>query len=271
MDFGTRYTSEQHAFRAIVRTWLAQHAPVDLKIPADSSPLNPDAQEQVKAFRRQIGAKGWLAPSWPREYGGGMSTAMEQVIQEELRRLVLPNMGDNTRWIPAMMIWGTEEQKLRYIRPALRGETITWQAFNEPDSGSDLAGVRTRATPDGSDYIITGEKAFITGRFDPDYLWTLAVTDLDRPRRMNLGLFMVEARLPGVSIKTQRLLMGSERRIYFSDVLVPADCLVGLPQQGWEIAQTILESERGGFAFRASEEGTVESVRQYLREERGPS
>ena len=267
--FQQQYTSEQSAFRLVVRDWLQQHGPRDLHIPADGAPLDTETQEAVKAFRRQLGAQGWLAPVWPKKYGGGgLGTALAQVISEEMEQLDLPAMGDNTRWIPAMMIWGTEEQKERWVGPSLRGETITWQTFNEPDSGSDIASVKTQAVEDGDDYIITGDKSFITGRFDPDYLWTLTVTDPDRPLRYNLGLFMVDAKLPGISIKTQRLLMGSERQVHFDNVRVSADCLVGSLFQGYEIVQTILESERGGLAFRITEDGTVEAVQQFLRNER---
>lgn len=270
MDFHTGYTTDQQAFRAVLRSWLDQHAPTGLEVPPDGRPLDQATQERVKAFRRLLGSKGWLAPTFPREIGGGgLTPQLAIVVQEELGRLTLPSMGDSHRWIPAMMVWGTEEQVRRYVPPALRGETITWQAFNEPGSGSDLAGVSTRAIREGDGYRISGQKAFITGRFDPDYLWTLAVTDRNRPRRMNLGIFMVDARLPGIATRTQRLLMGSERQVYLDDVAVPADCLVGSPYQGWEIAQTILEGERGGMAFRTGDAGTVESVQQFLREERG--
>ncbi len=269
MDFRVRYTPEQQAFRAAARAWLKEHVPTGLNAPPDGGPLDAETQERVRAFRRMLGEKGWLAPSWPREYGGGgLSPDFDLILGEEMRRIQLPSMGDNSRWIPAMMVWGTEEQKRRFVPPSLRGETITWQAFNEPDSGSDLATVHTRAVPEEGGYRITGEKAFVTGRFDPDYLVTLAVTDPDRPPRYNLGVFMVDARLPGVSIKTMRLLMGSERRIYFEGVHVPEDCLIGPPFQGWEIALTIIEAERGGTAYRVSDDGTVESIYRYLRDQR---
>ena len=180
----------------------------------------------------------------------------------------MPSMGDNTRWVPAMMVWGTDEQKKRFITPSLRGETITWQTFNEPDSGSDFATVHTTAVPEEDGYRITGTKAFITGRFDPDYLVTLAVTDPERPRRYNLGVFMIDATLPGIEIKTMRMLMGSERRVFFDNVFVPDDCLIGPPFQGWEIAYSIIEAERGGAAFRLSEDGTIESIYTYLKDQR---
>ena len=268
MNFERKYTRDQQAFRGVVRSWLQHNSPGPLNIPPDGRPLDQETQEKVKGFRRKLGEQGWLAPMWPREYGGGgLSAALAVVIQEEMQLLELPSMGDNYRWIPAMMVWGTEEQKSRYVLPALRGETITWQAFNEVQGGSDLASVRTQALFDGEYYHITGEKAFITGRFDPDYLWTLAVTDPNSPPRYNLGVLMVDADLPGVSIKTQRLLAGSERRVYFDNVIIPSDCLVGAPYQGWEIVQTILEGERGGYGFRVTEEGNVESIHRYLREE----
>ena len=269
MDFRSPYTAEQQAFRAAARAWLAEHFPRGLKIPPDGSPLDAENQARVKDFRRKLGEKGWLAPSWPRELGGGGLTAgFDVVVMEEMRRLPLPSMGDNNRWVPAMMVWGTPEQKLRFIPPCLRGESITWQCFNEPQSGSDFASVSARAVQTEGGWLISGEKAFITGRFDPDYLITLANTAPDRPRRSNLGVFMVDANSPGLEIRTMRLLMGSERRVYFDEVFVPDDCRVGPAYQGWEIAMSVIEAERGGVAFRVSEDGTIESIYQYLRDQR---
>ena len=247
MTLEGRQSEEQQAFRWAVRTWLDQNTPANIAIPADFSALDQETQTLIKEFRVKLGAKGWLAPTWPHEYGGGgMAPAAAEIIQQELSRLRLPTMGDNYRWIPAVMSWGTEEQKQRFVVPCLRGETITWQAFNESNSGSDLASVSTQAIWDGDDFVINGEKSFITGRFDPDYLWTLAVTDPELPKHSNLGVLMVDAKTPGIEIKTLRLLAGSERKLTFDDVLVPGTCLVGAPTQGWEIAQAILEQERGG-------------------------
>jgi alkylation response protein AidB-like acyl-CoA dehydrogenase len=269
MDFEVRYTEDQEAFRMVFRGWLDEYAPQRVDVPPDGRPLSVEAQTQVKAFRRLLGEKGWLAPSWPIELGGaGLHPSLETIIREELGRLELPPLGDSRLWIPAMLVWGTDEQKKRYVGPALRGETITWMAFNESASGTDLASIRTEAFRDGNDYLINGSKAFITGRFDPDNLWTLVVTDHARPPHLNLGIFMIDARSPGITIKTQRLLVGSERHVFFENVRVPTDNLVGTPYLGWEIAQSVLEGERGGIAFRVNDRGTVESVIEYLKEER---
>lgn len=269
LDFDIHYSAEQEAFRQVIREWLDVFTPQGVSLPADGRPLEPEVQEAVRAFRRRLGAQGWLAPSWPRAIGGGgLTEQLEIVLQEELRRLTLPPIGDNTRWIPAVMVWGTEEQKQKWVIPALRGETITWQAFNEPHGGTDLANVKTTATKQGAEWVIEGEKAWITGQFDPDYMWILAKTDEMRPSHFNLGVFMINANLPGISIESRRLLTGSERTITFEKVRIPDDSLVGDPYQGWEIVQTILEGERGGFGFQKAEDGTIKSVLQFLEHER---
>ncbi len=268
MDFDVHYTPEQESFRIVLRAWLEERAPKGLNISADGRPLPPEVQAPLKEFRRLLGSKGWLAPSWPREAGGAdLSPALGEVLQEELQRLHLPSLGDNPRWIPAILVWGSEEQRRRYVSPAIRGELITWLCFNEPDSGTDLASTKTLAVRDGSDYLINGIKCFITGRFDPDYLWTLVVTDSNRPQRLNLGVFMIDAHSPGITIRSNRLLVGSERFVFFDNVRVPSDCLIGSPFLGWEIAQAVLEGERGGFAFRLNPRGTVESIKEYLKED----
>ena len=269
MDFEIHYTPAQQAFRAEVRAWLEAHLRGGVNVPPDGRPLDQDTQLRLKVFRKELGAKGWLAPNWPMDAGGaGLGPALAVVIEEEIRRLQLPSLGGNTRWIPALMVWGNDDQKRRYVRPAVQGETITWLCFNEPQSGADLAGAKTQATPDGRDYLINGIKAFITGRFDPDYLWTLAVTDSSRPRYLNLGVFMIDAHSPGITIRTQHLLVGSERFVYFDNVRVPSDCLVGTPYLGWEIAQAVVGTERGDMELQVNERGTVQSIVQYLKEER---
>ena len=200
-----------------------------------------------------------------------MGKDFEIVIREELNRLNLPTMSESYGWIPSMMVWGTQEQRLQYVLPSLRGEIITWQAFSEPNAGTHLASIKTKAVKDREEYVISGVKGFVTGTFDPDYLWTLVVTDPNRPPRFNLGIFMIDAHLPGVTLKTQRLLMGSERIVYLNEVRVHKSCLIGTPYVGWEIAQTMLEQERGSFSSYADHGGTIESVMQYLREERSRS
>lgn len=273
MDFREQEESEERkAWRQVVREWMEYHRPqISSQLSGDGR-LPTETQAEVKKFRVALGKQGWIAPTYPKEIGGGgLPSVPATIIQEEIRRLAVPFMGDNDRWIPAMMLWGTNEQRRKYLLPALRGETITWQLFSEPQSGSDLAEVRTTAVETNDGYLINGQKAYITGRFDPDQYWTLAVTSSDRPAKTNLGIFMIDANIPGVTTEAQKLLnwdFGHEQNVFLENVLVPKDSLVGGLYQGWEIAQTILEGERGGFAFRMSDDGTMESIMEFLKEER---
>ena len=268
MDFEIHYTDQQQQFREALRAWLDDNVPKDLDIPPDGRPLDKETQQRVKDFRCKLGEKGWLAPSWPIEWGGGgLHPALEAVFMEEIKRLNLPSIGNTQRWIPPLLVWGTPEQKERYVPPALRGETIVWQLFSEYETGSDLASIKTHAVRDGQEWIINGSKAFVLGRFDPDFLWTLAVTDVTRPPKLNLGIFMIDAGARGISVSTQDLLLGSDSRIELDDVRVPADSLIGHQYQGWEIAQTTIEGERGGYVLVSAEDATIKSVQEYLRQQ----
>ncbi len=268
MDFEIHYTDQQQRFREALRAWLDDNMPKDLDIPADGRPLNKDTQQKVKDFRCRLGEKGWLAPSWPLEWGGGgLHPELEEVFLEEIRRLNLPSIGNTQRWIPPLLIWGSPEQKERYVPPALRGETIVWQLFSELETGSDLASIQTHAVRDGQEWVINGSKAFVLARFDPDYLWTLAVTDVTRPEKLNLGVFMIDAATPGISIRSQDLLLGSDSHIELDDVRVPGECLIGHQYQGWEIAQATIGSERGGYMIFRGDDETVRSVQEFLRQQ----
>ena len=268
MDFEIHYTDQQQRFREALRAWLDDNVPKDLDIPPDGRPLDKETQQRVRDFRRKLGEKGWLAPSWPLEWGGGgLHPALEAVFLEEIRRLNLPSIGNTQRWIPPLLVWGSPEQKERYVPPALRGETIVWQLFSEWETGSDLASIKTHAVRDGGEWVINGSKAFVLGRFDPDFLWTLAVTDVTRPAKLNLGVFMIDASSPGISITTQDLLMGSDSHIELDEVRAPADCLIGHQYQGWEISQATVGGEGGTYMLVRGDDETVRSVQEFLRQQ----
>ncbi len=268
MDFEIHYTDEQQQFREALRAWLDGNAPRDLAIPPGNTSLDKETQQALRDFRCKLGAKGWLAPSWPIEWGGGgLHPGLETVFQEEIGRLNLPSIGNSQRWIPPLLIWGTPEQKELYVPPALRGETVVWQLFAEWETGSDLASIKTHAVRDGGEWVVNGSKAFVMARFDPDYLWTLAVTDVTRPSRLNLGVFMIDANSPGISVSRQDMLMGSDSHIELEDVRVPADCLIGHQYQGWEIAQATTGGGRGAYLILRSDDETVRSVEEFLRQQ----
>jgi len=271
MDFELDYSEEQEEFRKEVRAWLETHVP-RVELPPDSADLTQEHYEIGKAFRRDLGAKGWLAPTWPKEFGGGGLTADHAVvINEELARYDIPPLGDLGLVIsaPAILVHGTDEQKQRYLPEILKGHAITWQVFTEPDAGSDLASLKTRGIRDGDDYVINGQKQFIGTGVTPDYLYTLVNTDPTGPRHENLSAFMVPAESKGVTIQNMDLIAGGTKRfVFFDNVRVPADTLIGRENEGWWVAQTTVSLE-GGSGIDDTAYGRVkllDLIIQYLRE-----
>jgi alkylation response protein AidB-like acyl-CoA dehydrogenase len=272
MDFEITYTEEQERFRAEVRAWLDANAPTE-DLPSDEAEMSEEQRRAVREFRRKLGAKGWLAPTWPKEYGGGgLSSAHAVVLNEELARRKVPMAYDLglSLGAPAIMVHGTQEQKDRFLPPILKGEVITWQVFSEPEAGSDLASLKTRAERDGDEYIINGSKQFV-GHIGsrPDYLYTLVNTDPEGPRHENISAFLVPAHLPGISIVPMDLIAGEKQFVYFDNVRVPREYLIGAENKGWMVANTTLELEHGGRGSPGGE-GTGRTTRlaeviEYLR------
>ena len=281
MDFKYHYTKEQEEFRREVQAWLEENVLKDLKRPPESKYMDQETWVWIKEFRQKLGLKGWLHPAYPKEYGGGgLPDEHAVVIQEELQKVDIPSIYDNGLDLPALMVWGTEEQKQEILRPRLLGETLGWQLFSEPGSGSDLAGLQTRAVRDGDEWVISGQKVFVGG--DADYaksatkvrddiqmgeLFTLATTDPDAPRHRNMGYFMIPGDTPGLSVQTQDLLVGQgKRQVFLDNVRVPANRLIGGDTQGWQVAQTTLEIEHGGGGSIVPRNRIIERFMGYVRE-----
>ena len=253
MDFEPAYTPEQEAFRKEVRSWLAEHVPV-----VDGNPDSDENYPKYREFGRKLGARGWLRSTAPVEYGGGgLSVDHAIVIGEEIDAydLGLPPYYDTggTLGGASILVWGTEEQKLRMLPPIFRGEVVTWQLLTGPEAGSDLAGTQTEAARDGDDYVSNGEKVFVGGTHGADYLWTITRTDPDGERHHNLSWFMIPTDVPGITVTPMELMgddgegagRGHKNTIFFDDVRVPAANLVGGENNGWKVATTHLELEHG--------------------------
>ena len=253
MDFDFTFTPEHEEFRKEVRAFLEEHGkmPAELgKVPLEIEDMTRGQYDWGREFRRKIGAKGWLFPTWPKQYGGGgLSSTHDLIIQQELAGYDIPEIGGTVRLsTPALMVWGTEEQRQRFLKPLLTGESVNWQLWTEPDAGSDLAGVKTRAIRDGDYFVANGTKTFISGNYGPpDYYWMLAVTDPDAPRHRNMGAFFFPGDLPGLTIqKLDMLIRGSQNMVYLDNVRIPAEYLIGGDNQGWQVMQATAEVEHGG-------------------------
>lgn len=255
MDFEMHYTEEQEALRKEVRAFLDSYIPAGFEetVPFDSDEYTDEMYEWGKEFRHQLGMRGWLALAWPKEVGGGGRTGAEQlVVDEEVAKRWVPNTGDlGIVWLaPALTRWGTDEQKRRWMPPIMKGEQIVWQAFTEPEAGSDLASLQMRAVEDGDHYVINGTKIFIGTKHYPDLIYTLAVTDPEAPRHQNISAFIVDPKTPGVSWHPlDGYSGGGKSTIYFEDARIPKENMIGGPEgrgKGWQVAQSTLEIEHGG-------------------------
>ena len=282
MDFELEWTPEQDAFRAEAREWVERNVP-NVPDHPDPAKLTRAEYDLQREFGRKLGAKGWLYPTMPAEYGGGgLSMELAMILEEELDRynMPLPPYYDTGGKLGSMaiLVWGSDEQKEHFLPRMLRGEVRTWQLLTEPESGSDLASIRTTATRDGDEYVVSGTKIFVGSSHGAQYSWTIVVTDPNAERHANLGWLMIPMNLPGITVEPMDLLfVGGERgaasgiknTVYFDNVRVPAFNLVGGENNGWKVAATHLEIEHGLLRSAVREDPLTERVFEYARKAYG--
>ncbi|MBI4296924.1 MAG: acyl-CoA dehydrogenase family protein [Chloroflexi bacterium] len=241
MDFEFHDTPKLAKLRNEVRAWLDLNIPMDFEISDNPHDVLPGSTkyEFIREARRKLGAKGWLASTWPKEYGGGgLSVDEAAVVDSEVAQRPWSRFGVGDFFVsslgffgPQLLMMGTEEQKKRFGTPLLRGEIIAWQGYSEPDCGSDAASVKTTAIRDGDDYVVNGSKIWLGSQYDnADYIFVVAVTDPKAPRRRNIGLFLVPVGLPGISkvrVPMMRNCHTGGWHIFFENVRVPVEYLIG--------------------------------------------
>jgi alkylation response protein AidB-like acyl-CoA dehydrogenase len=249
MDF--RWTDTETAFRQELRSFLDDLVPTGY----DAFAL-PEAEwaANSKRFGQEIASHGYLTPSWPTEFGGRDASPFEQVIVAE----EMINHGEpralqymSVNYIgPSIMMAGSEAQKRHHLSRISKGEVLWCQGFSEPDAGSDLASLRTRAVKDGDEYVINGEKIWTSGAEVADFCFLLARTDPDAAKHRGLSLFLVPMDTPGVEVRKVPGVVGEGAFHYvvFTDARVPAEVLLGTPNEGWSIVRRALAFERVGVA-----------------------
>ena len=248
MDFAYTYTQDQEDFRKEVRSWLDENILEEMKAPVDRMELSDDQYAYWRDMHMVLADKGWLYPIYPKEYGGGgLSGEHETILQEEFRRARVVGGFTNGLVFPTLLVWADESQKKKFLKPLLSAEKVAFQNFSEPNAGSDLASLQSRAIRDGDDFILNGQKIWISGVEEPDFLFGPFMTDPDAPRHRNLGYFMVPFPAEGLSQERMNLLSGDDQSVFFFDnVRIPGDHLIGGDHQGWQVTQTTLEVEHGG-------------------------
>jgi len=248
-------TPERAAFREQVRGWLRENLPDGW---ADAIENNdPDKLDEARkhwdflGWSKTIGMSGYGAPLWPKEFGGLSGEPwMQNITREELARYRLPTVGLNILGVglagPTIIAHANEEQKARYLQKILTSEEIWCQLFSEPGSGSDLASCGTRAVRSNGEYIINGQKVWTSIAQMSHFGMLLARTDPDVPKHDGLSYFIVDMKSPGVDIRPLKQITGSSEfnEVYFNDVRIPAENLVGVEGDGWRVARTTLMNER---------------------------
>lgn len=251
MDFND--TKEEASFRAEVRSWLEANAQLkDTRKSRAGRSLRPESErlERARAWQAKKAEAGYAAITWPKEYGGLGGTSIQSVIysQEEAHFDVPGGFYEIGlgMCIPTMLAWATEEQKQRYVKPALYGDEIWCQLFSEPSAGSDVAGLRTKAERDGDDWVINGQKVWTSGAHFCDYGIIVTRSDPTVPKHKGLTFFFLDMKSPGIEIRPIKQITGDANfnEVFFTDVRVPDAQRLGAVGEGWKVALTTLMNER---------------------------
>jgi hypothetical protein len=244
------YPSDAEAFRGEVRAWLEENLPAGWF--DDGFELSPDERRRFnQEWPEKLHAGGWICATWPVEYGGkGLTTMHGVVLAEEFARAKAPMRADffgDTLVGPTILQWGSEEQKKEFLPKILGGEVRWCQGFSEPNSGSDLASLKTSAVLDGEEWVINGQKVWTTGGHHADYCFLLTRTDPDAPKHKGISYLLVPMKQPGVEVRgiTQPDGTAEFCEVFFDDARCPKDNVVGGVNNGWKVANSTLAFERG--------------------------
>lgn len=251
MDF--TFTPAEEAFRARVREWLSANLPEGWGTPAFPKPETPAEKVAfARQWQRRLYDGGWAGLSWPKEYGGQALSPLEQLMfHEETFAAGAPDMIDIAIGLnlagPTLIHHGTEAQKKRFLDPILRGEEVWCQGFSEPGAGSDLAALRTRGEIKGDHLVVNGQKVWTSYAHHADWCILIVRTDPDAPKHRGLTFALLDMKTPGITIRPLVEMTGVAwfNEVFFENVVIPRDLVVGELNRGWDIAITTLSHERG--------------------------
>ena len=244
------YPAEAEAFRAEIKDWLKANLP-DGWFDDGFEMSESERAGFTESWTNKLFEGGWICASWPAEYGGkGLTTMQSVVLNEEFAESGAPMRGDffgDTLVGPTILQWGTEEQKREFLPGILKGQIGWCQGFSEPEAGSDLAALKTKAELDGDEWVINGQKVWTTRAQHADYCFVLARTDPNVSKHAGISYLLVPMDQPGVDIRPIEQVDGSREfnEVFFSDARCPKDNVVGGVNNGWKVAMTTLGFERG--------------------------
>ncbi len=269
MDF--RDNATQGTWREEVRDFLKENRSEEASTEGARYRMEGNLRERLKDWREKLSKKGWIAPAWPKEYGGAGLGVMEQfIMNEEFAEARVMNVGGmGTSMIgPTLIIHGNEEQKKEHLGAILRGEVQWCQGYSEPGSGSDLASLQTRAVRDGDEWVINGQKIWTSGAHNADWMFMLARTDPDAPKHRGITYFLLDMHSPGVTVRPLINLANGHmfNEVFFEDVRVPNRNVLGEVNRGWYLGTTTLDFERSSIGNAVGQRQSLEYYLRYLRE-----
>ncbi|HXK32415.1 MAG TPA: acyl-CoA dehydrogenase family protein [Dehalococcoidia bacterium] len=280
MDFND--TPEEAAWRKEVRDFLEKEYPPELRGLGGGRRGGNDEGEglfrdrskegdPIKRWRSALASRGWVAPAWPKEYGGaGLDIKRQFIMNEEFAEFGAINVGGFGVMMlgPTLIVHGTEEQKKEHLPGILSGEVQWCQGWSEPNAGSDVASVQTRAVRDGDDYVINGQKIWTTGAQYADMMYMLARTDPDAPKHRGISYFLLNMKDPGVTVRPLTTMAGGAtfNEVFFENVRVPARNRVGEENRGWYIGTTTLDFERSSIGSSVGIRKQLEGLIRFAHE-----
>jgi alkylation response protein AidB-like acyl-CoA dehydrogenase len=269
-----KFGEKEEALRAEVKQFL--HDQLGAKDgPGAFGTRSEEDFEKALQFNKKLAERGWIAPAWPKEYGGLSASIYEQIVfNEEFGYRGAPDTGTRGFGVgmigPTLIIHGSEEQKQRYLPKITSGEHIWCQGYSEPGSGSDLASLQTRAARDGDEYVINGQKIWTSGGHRANQMFCLVRTDPDAPKHRGISFLLIDdiKNTPGLTIRP--LINMANRHhfneVFFEDVRVPVENRIGEENRGWYVGMTLLDFERSGIGTTASQRRTLEELAQALKD-----
>ncbi len=267
MEF--RFTAEQEALRQQVREFLKKELPEDRQVGEEAD--TDEEWDFIRQFQKKLAARGWLVPHWPKQYGGADMGIMEQVIMKEetsYHRAPQPDIFGVNMLGPVLMMFGNEKQKGELL-PPIAAADVTWcQGYSEPEAGSDLASLKTRAVRDGDDYVINGQKIWTSNAHRADWIFLLARTDPEAPKHKGISFLYAPMDTPGLTTRPLINMAGIHlfNEVFFEDVRIPASNLVGDENRGWYVGAALLDFERSGIGSAAAARRGLDDLVDYCRE-----
>jgi alkylation response protein AidB-like acyl-CoA dehydrogenase len=239
-------SSEDAAFRDEVREFIADNYPQEMRVPNPETDLT---KEQSLLWHRILYRKGWIAPRWPKEYGGtGWSISQRFIWEQETSRAgTLPPLAFSVTMVgPVIYTYGNDAQKMKFLPGILSGDDWWCQGYSEPGAGSDLASVRTKAVRDGDHYVVNGHKTWTTLAQHADWIFCLVRTDLNAKAQAGISFLLIDMKTPGITVRPIITIDGSHEvnEVFLEDVRVPVENLIGEENKGWTYAKFLLGNER---------------------------